>query len=74
MKQHSRRPGSLERSATTPWAYPPGIAASGVGILETLTGLAVFLMLAMAGGSAFRGVIANQQDAPQVREYQGGGR
>jgi hypothetical protein len=74
LKQHSRRPGSLERSATTPWAYPPGIAESGVGILETLTGLAVFLVLAMAGGNAFRGVIANQQDAPQVGDYRDGGR
>jgi hypothetical protein len=48
------------------WAYPPGIAESGVGPLETIAGLVVFVLLAMVGAEASRGVVANRKDALQV--------
>ncbi len=40
---------------------------SGFGMLETLTGLVVFVVLAMAGTKAFHGVIANQRETAQVK-------
>jgi hypothetical protein len=64
------RPGKV-RSPSGPlgsrWAYPPGIAESGVGLLETITGLVVFMILAMVGTKAFRGVVANQRETAQVK-------
>jgi hypothetical protein len=73
LKNRTPRPGSVKRSAATPWAYPPGIAESGVGLFETLTGLVVFVILVMSGTNAFRGAAANQNGAPpQVGDYQGG--
>jgi len=40
---------------------------SGFGLIESLTGLVVFIILAMAGTQAFRGVIANQKETAQVK-------
>ena len=48
------------------WAYPPGIAESGVGPLETLAGLVVFVLLAMVGAEASRGVVDNRKGTLQV--------
>ncbi|MEO6098225.1 MAG: hypothetical protein ABIW76_22180 [Fibrobacteria bacterium] len=69
MKEHKSRPGSVKRSAATPWAYPPGIAESGVGLLETLTGLVVFLILAMAGTQAFCGVAGTRNGTGEVHDF-----
>ena len=74
MKTRTPRPGSLKRTAATPWAYPPGIAESGVGLFETLSGLAVFLILAVIGSQAFRGVADNGTGTPKALYSQGGGR
>jgi hypothetical protein len=69
LKNRTPRPGSVKRSAATPWAYPPGIAVqTGVGLIETFTGLMVFLILAIAGTQAFRGVAENR-NAPVRAEY-----
>jgi hypothetical protein len=57
----------VKRSAGTPWAYPPGLGEAGVGLLETLTGLIVFVILAMVGTKAYRGVVANQKESAQVK-------
>lgn len=40
---------------------------SGFGLLETLTGLIVFVILAMVGTKAFRGVVENQKEASQIK-------
>jgi hypothetical protein len=53
------------------WAYPPGIAESGVGPLETIAGLVVFVLLAMVGAEASRGVVANRKETSQVKAWNG---
>jgi hypothetical protein len=64
------RPGKV-RSPNGPlgsrWAYPPGIAESGVGPLETIAGLVVFVLLALVCTKAFRGAAAYRMEIPQVR-------
>ncbi|MDB5105294.1 MAG: hypothetical protein JWP91_2983 [Fibrobacteres bacterium] len=40
---------------------------SGFGLIETMTGLVVFMILAMVGTKAFHGVIANQKETAQVK-------
>lgn len=64
------RPGKV-RSPNGPlgsrWAYPPGIAESGVGPLETIAGLVVFILLALVCIKAFRGAAAYRMEIPQVR-------
>ena len=42
-------------------------AQAGFGLLETMMGLVVFIILAFVGTSAFKGVIANQREANQVK-------
>jgi hypothetical protein len=64
------RPGKVQSPygpLATRWAYPPGIAESGVGLLETLSGLAVFIILAMVGAQAIRGAVDNRREAAQIR-------
>ena len=39
----------------------------GFGLLETMTGLIVFVILAVVGTKAYRGVVANQKEASQVK-------
>lgn len=39
----------------------------GFGLLETLTGLIVFVVLAIVGTKAYRGVVQNQREASQVK-------
>lgn len=67
------RPGKV-RSPNGPlgsrWAYPPGIAESGVGPLETIAGLVVFALLAMVGAKAFRGA-AYQRETVRVEASAG---
>jgi hypothetical protein len=50
-----------------PFAYPPGLPESGVGLLEALAGLIVFVILAIVGTKAFNGVVANQKETAQVK-------
>lgn len=68
------RPGKVHTPygpLATRWAYPPGIAESGVGLLETLSGLAVFIILAMVGAQAIRGAVDNQRlDAQRAQVRQ----
>ncbi len=46
----------------------PGIPAqSGFGLLETITGLVVFALVAVVGLRAYHGVVANQKEAAQVK-------
>lgn len=40
---------------------------AGFGLLETLAGLVVFMILAVAGTKAFKGVITNQRETAQVK-------
>lgn len=40
---------------------------AGFGLLETMTGLIVFVILAIVGTKAYRGVVANQKEASQVK-------
>lgn len=40
---------------------------AGFGLLETLTGLLVFVLLAIVGTKAYRGVVANQRESAQVK-------
>jgi hypothetical protein len=42
-------------------------AQSGFGLLETLAGLVVFLILAMVGTKAFHAVVVNQKETAQVK-------
>lgn len=51
------------------WAYPPGIAESGVGPMETIAGLAVFVLLAMVGAEASKGVLANRKEPAQIKVF-----
>lgn len=44
-----------------------GHSQAGFGLLETLAGLVVFMILAVAGTKAFKGVIANQRETAQVK-------
>jgi hypothetical protein len=45
----------------------PGGAQAGFGLLETLTGLIVFVLLAAVGMRAFHGVVANQKESSQIK-------
>jgi hypothetical protein len=63
------RPGKIHSPngpLGSPWAYPPGIGESGIGLPETIAGLVVFLMLAMMGTQAFRGAAAARGVTAQV--------
>src|SRR4051812_26934365 len=40
---------------------------SGFGLLETMMGLVVFVLIAFIGTKAFKGVVANQKEASQVK-------
>lgn len=40
---------------------------AGFGLLETLTGLIVFVLLAVVGTKAFKGVVANQKESAQIK-------
>ncbi|MDB5048665.1 MAG: hypothetical protein JWO30_1736 [Fibrobacteres bacterium] len=40
---------------------------AGFGLLETMMGLVVFMLIAFIGTKAFKGVIANQKEASQVK-------
>ena len=40
---------------------------AGFGLLETLTGLIIFVVLAVVGTKAYRGVVASQKEASQVK-------
>ena len=42
-------------------------AQSGFGLLETITGLLVFVLLAIVGTRAYHGVVQNQKEASQVK-------
>ena len=63
------RPGRV-RSPNGPlrssWAYPPGIAESGVGLLETIAGLVVFVVLAVICAKAFSGISAGQKETARL--------
>jgi Tfp pilus assembly protein PilE len=48
-------------------ANHPERSQAGFGLLETLAGLVVFMILAVAGTKAFKGVIANQRETAQVK-------
>ncbi len=58
---------SMRRRFQSSWAFPPGLPESGVGILETLAGLLVFVLLAIVGTRAYQGVVHNQKEAAQVK-------
>ncbi len=68
------RPGKV-RSPNGPlgsrWAYPPGIAESGVGPLETIAGLVVFVLLALVCAKAFKGAAAYRMETAQVQALPG---
>lgn len=43
------------------------IRQAGFGLLETLTGLLVFVLLALIGTKAYHGVVSNQKESAQVK-------
>jgi hypothetical protein len=44
-----------------------GRRQGGFGVIETLMGLVVFVILALVGTKAFKGVVANQKEAAQLK-------
>src|SRR5688500_1105676 len=46
---------------------PPGPVEAGFGLMETLTGLLVFVVLALLATKGFRAVVENHKEANQVK-------
>ena len=68
-KDDSRRgrPAAGPQAARLRAAGARTAGEAGFGLLESLAGLAVFMLLAIVGTKAYRGAVANQKESAQVK-------